>query len=208
MCILSISANFFPIFCFLVFPISYNLSTKAVSVKGSSINGSCSNLTMSGMLCNDPRNSVLFDGVIPTLTGFGGDMWARKLLTFRGSMDPPPRMTFNFSNPVRALEVVVFNCPSMEIGTTGIDIIGDGGTIRHIAVRASSCQHFVRSCTNEEFFTSSSFITLEFSSNNHWIYLAEVVFYGINRKCDAGPITTLISNITISTTGRVYIYIF
>ena len=175
-------------------------------MNGSSINGSCSNLTMSGTLCNDPRNSVLFDGVIPTLTGLDGNLWARQLLTFRGSRDFPPRITFYFSStylPVRAVEVVVFNCPSKEIGTNGIDIIGDGGLILHITVTASSCQHFVRSCTNEQFFTSSPVIILEFSGNYHWIYLAEVVFYGNNnRRCDAGPITTLISNTPIITTGK------
>ena len=111
---------------------------------------------MSGTICNDPCNSVLFDGVIPILTGLDGNMWARQLLTFRGSRDSPPRITFNFSstyNSLGVIEVVVFNCPSNDIGTSTILITSDVGVLDHIAVTASSCQHFERSCTNEGFYS-------------------------------------------------------
>ena len=56
----------------------------AISDRGSSATGHCSNVSDSGRVCNTPRSSVLFDG-IPTLTGLDGDMWATQLLTLNTS---------------------------------------------------------------------------------------------------------------------------
>ena len=52
-------------------------------MSGSSVTGHCSSVSSTRVrsTCTDPTSSVLFDGVIPTLTGLDGDMWASQLLT-------------------------------------------------------------------------------------------------------------------------------
>ena len=62
-----------------VIPSSYiTIDAETVSVSGSSDTGNCSSVNSTGVMstCTNPTSSVLFDGVIPTLTGLDGDMWA------------------------------------------------------------------------------------------------------------------------------------
>ena len=53
-----------------------------MSVNGSSATGHCSNVNSADhegiSTCADPTSSVLFDGVVPTLTGLDGDMCTGK----------------------------------------------------------------------------------------------------------------------------------
>ncbi len=49
-----------------------------MSVNESSEDGNCSLIVTT---CNEPTTSVLQDGIIPTLNGLDGDMWASQLLT-------------------------------------------------------------------------------------------------------------------------------
>ncbi len=69
--------------------------------------------------CNTSRISVLFDGIIPTLTGLDGDMWATQLLTSHTFTSSS--ITFNFNGianyvGVGTIEVVMFSCSMRGIG--------------------------------------------------------------------------------------------
>ncbi len=63
-----------------------------MSVNGSSEDGNCSLIVT---LCNEPTTNVLQDGIIPTLTGLDGDMWASQLLTINTDR-PTTDITFDF----------------------------------------------------------------------------------------------------------------
>lgn len=67
-----------------MFPSHFNFSTLGVAaVNGSSATGGCSDVTLhldSFSTCANPTSSVLFDGIIPTLTALDGDAWASQLL--------------------------------------------------------------------------------------------------------------------------------
>ncbi len=95
----------------------------AISERGSSATGHCSNVSDSGRECSTPRSSVLLDG-IPTLTGLDGDMWATQLLTLNTSTSSSS-ITFDFNTVfdtnavttytgVELIEIVMFNCLSMD----------------------------------------------------------------------------------------------
>ncbi len=60
-----------------------------MSVNGSSEDGNCSLISK---ICNEPTTSFLQDGIIPTLTGLDGDMWAAQLLTISSTTN----ITFDF----------------------------------------------------------------------------------------------------------------
>ncbi len=57
----------------------YRGGNPIMSVNGSSEDGNCN--LVGTISCNEPTTSVLQDGIIPTLTGLDGDMWASQLLT-------------------------------------------------------------------------------------------------------------------------------
>ncbi len=73
-----------------------------------------------GQVCNSPQSSVLFDGVIPSLTGRNNNTcWASQLLvlTLGGTI------TFEFSPPgsgalnnITAFEIIMLNCPQEQMG--------------------------------------------------------------------------------------------
>ncbi len=68
----------------------YHVGNSIMSVNGSSEDGNC---TLVGTrICNEPNSSVLQDGIIPTLTGLDGDMWASQLLTINSTST----ITFDF----------------------------------------------------------------------------------------------------------------
>ncbi len=88
-----------------------------MSVNGSSDDGNCNLIVTT---CNEPITSVLQDGIIPTLTGLDGDMWANQILTINiesdSSIIDETDITFDFeATPgyvgVQKVEVVMFNCP-------------------------------------------------------------------------------------------------
>ncbi len=97
-----------------------------MSVNGSSEDGNCSLIAAT---CNEPTTSVLQDGVIPTLTGLDGDMWASQLLTINGDSHTTP-ITFDFEAApgyvgVERVEVVMFNCPEWGISVDSITLYGN-----------------------------------------------------------------------------------
>ncbi len=69
----------------VVYPDSYEVNPLAISERGSSATGHCSNMSDSGRVCNTPRTSVLFDGIIapPVIEG---DLKAMDLLTLNTSI--------------------------------------------------------------------------------------------------------------------------
>ena len=179
------------------------MNAPAVSERGSSETGHCSNVSDSGRVCNAPRSSVLFDGV-PTLTGLEGDMWASQLLTLNTSTSSTS-ITFDFTNPtdrsgstfytgVEVIEVVMFNCPAREIGTNNIQVSRKGSVADNIAV-PESCDYLVRGCSTAASLYSQS-ITLSFSQIYPHLYIAEITFYSsITRQCSpVGPLNTSVES--------------
>ena len=153
--------------------------------------------------CMAPASSVLFDGIIPF------NNWARQLLAFYTSGNTLS-ITFIFMSPtsvngtripyigVTGIEVVMFNCPSRYHATTASIVVKDntGGIIEDISIADYvSCDHLIRIGTSNNFYTSSSEITLEFTGelgpSVYLIYLAEVTFYSNHdNHYIVGPITT------------------
>ncbi len=96
----------------------YRGGNTIMSVNGSSEDGNCSLIVT---ICNEPTTSVLQDGIIPTLTGLDGDMWASQLLTISSTTN----ITFDFQATqgyagVERVEVVMFNCPEWGISVDSI----------------------------------------------------------------------------------------
>ncbi len=175
-----------------VIPTRYIIPASAYSVNGSSATGHCSTVTDNGdgtSTCMDPTSSVLFDGIIPTLTGLDGNMWASQLLTLRSEdeIDIP----IAFSDTTRSLmrvEVVMINCTQrlwtirVHETVTGID---KGSSESNL----TSCDSLVRVCAT--FITQESFLSLRFNpiTGSDRLYLAEVLFYNDNSTCP--PDTTI-----------------
>ena len=117
---------------FAVYPISYELDIIPTSEYGSSSNGSCSELAFSDRICDAPCSSVLFDDIVPTLTGLNGDTWARQLLAvttttsifqvtveFAGQTGNDGMSDDNF---IRSIIVILLNCPLRGIGASSISV--------------------------------------------------------------------------------------
>ena len=185
---------------FVVYPGFFVLSVPAVSERGSSETGRCSNVSDSGRVCNAPHSSVLFDG-IPALTGLEGVMWASQLLTFNTSTSSAS-ISFDFTNPtnrdgptsytgVSVIEVVMFNCPARGIGTNKVRVLTNGNILGDIAVSDESCNYLVRGC-NADISSFSQQITLSFKARYAHLYIAEITFYSSTiRSCSpVGPLTT------------------
>ena len=177
-----------------------------MSVSGSSATGHCSNVSKSGerLICRDPTSSVLFDGVIPTLTGLNGDMWANQLLTLQRTTVTRPVVTFDFTDtpgyvglPGR-LEVVMFNCPNMRISASTIRVRTSSSQLVNqimVNIGITSCDSLVRVCT--PITTVQPSISLDFmvgtnsDMHNIMVYLAEVTFYAANSASTCPPDTII-----------------
>ncbi len=161
------------------------------SVNGSSENGNC-HITF--IVCNEPAASVLFDGIIPTLTGLDSDMWASQLLII--NRDRPYSITFDFeATPgyvgVKRVEVVMFNCPEWGISVDSITLYGSttttpiGNALTTISPTLTSCNSLVRVCISRSVSSTLTALTLRFclSHASTWVHLAEVSFYGAGPTC-------------------------
>ena len=175
------------------------MSAPAVSERGSSATGHCSNVSDSGRVGNASRSSILFDG-IPTLTRLEGNMWASQLLTLNTSTSSAST-TFGFTNatnygnePVEVytgesvVEVVMFHCPAKEIGTNNVKLSANGNAFGNIVV-PESCEHLERGC-RAALFSSSQAITPCFSKTNPNLYIAKIMFYN-NFECICSPFGSL-----------------
>ena len=102
-----------------VIPSHFNFSTLGVlAANGSSATGHCSDITLhlnTLSTCSSPASSVLFDGVIPTLTALDGNTWATQLMILRqplfGNSQYYVTSSFASIHHIRRVEVVLFNCP-------------------------------------------------------------------------------------------------
>ena len=174
-----------------------------VSVSGSSATGHCSNVSNAGaksITCSDPTSSVLFDGVIPTLTGLDGDMWASQLLTLQKNT-LGPTVTFDFTGTQDyvglsgRLEVVMFNCPEREISASTIRVpissspSGNTTSFMVVNIDITSCDSLVRVCT--PIITVQPSIYLQFPDSD-MVYLAEVTFYAASNASTCPPDTIII----------------
>ncbi len=152
---------------------------------------------------NHATTSVLQDGIIPTLTGLDGDMWASQLLTINSTTN----ITFDFqATPgyvgVERVEVVMVNCPEWGISVDSITLYGSTTTtesnLATVSPNITSCDSLVRVCISKP--VSFELITLGFqlSPASTWMHLAEVTFYGADptsppkniRNTTSAPITS------------------
>ena len=184
-------------------PSHYNYSILQVfAANGSSATGGCSDvlsyLTTPYFTCTTPTSSVLFDGVIPTLTALDGNTWAGQLMITQGSR----HYYFGFTNitQVRRLEVVVFNCPQWDTNVYYIEVSARrnrGFTFPpEYFIPVYSCDSLVKVCIPIDI--NSSKIRLGFKSQRNYVHLAEVAFYGSSTPCP--PFTTIPGNWTPKTT--------
>ncbi len=179
-----------------------------MSVNGSSEDGNC-NLTLT--VCNEPTTSVLQDGIIPTLTGLDGDVWASQLLTLTiNTEDSTTDITFDFEGyvGVERVEVVMFNCPELGISVDTITFYGStittliGTVLDTISPTITSCDSLVRVCIPRPVGSTLTALTLRFqlSSASTWVHLAEVSFYGAGPTCP--PESVLNPPSTTRSTGK------
>ena len=174
-----------------------------VSVSGSSATGHCSNVSNTGirLYCRDPTSSVLFDGVIPTLTGLNGNMWASRLLALqRTTIISRPAVTFDFTDTAGyvglsgRLEVVMFNCPAMGISASTITVataltpLVSTTPLMAVNIGITSCDSLVRVCTSIT--TVQPSIFLQFPTSD-MVYLAEVTFYAASSASTCPPDTII-----------------
>ena len=133
---------------------------QCMSVSGSSATGHCSSVSSTGVrsTCTDPTSSVLFDGVIPTLTGLDGDMWAHQLLTLQRAASTRTTVIFDFTDTPGyvvldgRLEVVMFNCPERRISAPTIRVFeftslspsGNTTPLMDVNIGITSCDSLVR----------------------------------------------------------------
>ena len=172
-----------------------------MSVSGSSATGNCSSVNSTGVIstCTDPTSSVLFNGVIPTLTGLDGDMWASQLLTLQRTTSTRALVLFDFTDTPDyvglsgRLEVVMFNCPEKGISAATIRVSTSSSpsvnptSLMVVNIGITSCDSLVRVCT--PIFTTQPSITLELvtGATSDMVYLAEVTFYPASSASTCPP---------------------
>ena len=196
-----------------VVPSTY-ATISARASNGSSREGNCLDYDYNALTaafvinCQTPTNSVLFDGHIPTLTGLSGHAWASQLLTLRtsgyeayslSSLDIKDAdhddvlVSFEFSRPYRLgwVDVVLFNCPQLNISATSIEVLGVFGEqsdktrigFKNLSgdadFSAGSCNYLwnISVKTPSEKWFSHFHLMFGVPGRFLWVYLAEVAFY-------------------------------
>ena len=157
-------------------------------------------------MCSMPASSILHDGIIPTLTGLDGDMWASQLLTLQpGQPGIVTLVAFDFNSTpdyrgVSRVEVVMFNCPQYGISVQSIslleaaDISLAGTILATVNPTVTSCDSLVRVCISRASFRPAVGLQFTVGAGSNWVHLAEVTFYGIGTAC---PPDTVITSSTI-----------
>ena len=165
-------------------------------VNGSSATGHCSSVISTGFtsVCTNPSSSVLFDGVIPTLSGLDGDMWASQLLTLNSTGST---IVIGFAISISQLvrvEVTMFNCPEWGISVQSISlrdndgiVIGSSGDLNSI----TSCDSLVRLCVPATAINPLVVrVQFDLDTDSNWVHLAEVTFYDDSTTCPPDTIIT------------------
>ena len=140
---------------------------------------------MTTLTCNDPSASVLFDGVIPSVSD--NSEWEKQLLRLRNDST----ITFNFGSMtsviISVIEVVFYNCPSRNTGAAAFTIRNSGQS--HISAigntnGVSSCDHLIKIC----FHPALQLLTVFSLQSLHPladVYLAETIFHdNTSRECN------------------------
>ena len=194
----------------IVIPSHFNFSTLGVqAVNGSSATGHCSDVTLrlNGIsTCSSPASSVLFDGVIPTLTALDGNTWARQLMILQrpmfGSYSFYISYSFFTNAWIRRVEVVLFNCPQWGTAVNRIDIaflyLGNSYHINNIYpyFTVFSCDSLVKVCIPLKTTSAPTTIGIYIpTSSNYKVHLAEVSFYEDSSPCP--PFTIIPGNWTL-----------
>ena len=144
---------------------------------------SSSTSQMTTLTCNNPRASVLFDGVIPSVSD--NSEWGSQLLRLRNDST----ITFNFGSMtsviISVIEIVFYNCPSRNTGASGFTI----STGNHIAAigntnEVSSCDHLIKICFSPTL-QLSTVLSLQSFHSLADVYLAEIIFHkNTTRECN------------------------
>ena len=192
----------------IVIPSHFNYTTLGVqAVNGSSATGHCPDVTLhlnALSTCSSPASSVLFDGVIPTLTALDGNTWARQLMILQRPLfgsSPFNIIYSSFTNAsIRRVEVVLFNCPQWGIAVYRI-IIGflypEYSNYRDSIsayLTVFSCDSLVKVCVPFDISSAPTAIRFYLPSYNDIMYLAEVSFYEDSSPCP--PFTIIPGNWT------------
>ena len=196
----------------IVIPSHFNFSTLGVlAVNGSSAIGHCPDVTPnidSFSTCSSPASSVLFDGVIPTLTALDGNTWATQLMILQSSLygSSSFHIYSSFANTsIGRVEVVLFNCPQWDISVYSIHvavlhsgyfsydnaIYYDYHTIAYPTV--FSCDSLVKVCIPLNTTSALTGIRLYFETF-HYNNNTEVSFYEDSSPCP--PFTIIPGNWT------------
>ncbi len=171
-----------------------------------------------GQVCTIPQSSVLFDGVIPSLTGRNNNTrWASQLLV----LDLGGTITFEFSPPgsgalnnITAFEIIMLNCPQELMGAPERVKLEFGSSVREVRFDQTSCDHLIRVCDSfspitANTITLSHLVPLTDGYLPTGYYLTEVSFYNTRRSdCPSSNIVNISSSLTaptrsLSTTSRV-----
>ena len=200
-----------------IYPVEFSIAGAEIAeVNGSSKISHCSNIEDGEITCLDPRETVVFDGVIPTLTALSTDTsWARELLTLsvarqQSAHDVVIQLNFTtgemYSNDLWLIEIVHFNCPNWSIYIdTGLTIFeqNDMGRFNVISLPLAT---FNTSCvsllnTTVSFNSNSSVFMLVFrytsNAKPHWLHIAEIATYRYSNS--TGPPTSPLTKDTATT---------
>ena len=175
-------------------------------VNQSSATGHCSSVssTDTTSICTDPTSSVLFDGVIPTLSGLDGDMWASQLLTLNGT-GSTIELGFGITlSQLMRVEVTMFNCPEWRISVQSISlrdndgiVIGSSGDLNSI----TSCDSLVRLCVPATAINPLVVrVQFDLGTGSNWVHLAEVTFYNDSTTCPPNTFITTVGPTKPTTT--------
>ena len=173
-------------------------------VNGSSATGHCSSVSGNEdtSACINPTSSVLFDGVIPTLTRLNGDMWANQLFTLNGTGSTIEiAFAITISQLVR-VEVIMFNCPEWRISVQSISLRDNDGIVIGSSDLNSitSCDSLMRLCVPATAI-NPLVVTVQFDldTGSNWVHLAEVTFYDNSTTCPPDTLITTEMNTTTNT---------
>ena len=130
---------------------------------------------MTSITCNNPNKSILFDGVVPSVSTDR----ERQLLR----LNSHSTITFYVSSNISAFEIIFLNCPSSNTGTGSFVVRNERNRVAAVGRAViASCEHFLKVCVNATIPIMNEF-KLQPGNPQTDIYIAEIVLYN-NRVCN------------------------
>ena len=131
---------------------------------------------MISITCNDPNESILFDGVVPS------DITDRERQLLR--LNSHSTITFYVSSNISTFEIIFLNCPSHNTGTDSFVVWNERNHVAALGLTngTTSCEHFLKLCINAVITIMNEF-TLQPANPQADIYIAEIVLYN-NGVCN------------------------